>query len=582
MNNKDYREDDAKSKDNNIIVLLQVPNDRKGLCIDRTDLNLMKGPYTIPGLTDEKNKPLFTNKTVYNILKTSIYKVFMVFRLSSFEFFVSPIIGKKLEDFLVGELVIDDFLLRYSEYLIGSGVYGDVFANLSMHTVTKTSKDNNRISQDVIREIAFYSMLRHSGCLPELYSWDIRKSKMVLEANTDVGLYVFTPSKLPKFYLQMVECLRITANQGVIHGDLKPSNMVITRTPAGERLYVIDWGLAQLDRSKNQNHPHNPTISTATYKAPEVWFYEDRTYYKDERITYGSSIDIFSMGVIMIDIITQKTLLCGNKSPFQIASKKFGWYRSYVNATGKRPKVPLDIYIADIDYVEGCKKSMNKIIPQSVKRRDHFIDLVSRMVVPNPSNRATYEQILAHPYFDRLKRQSHPIPTYVNKVLHHTEWKNRTKAMRYVAAMNLQNNINFQIWAMMDAYKRVVESNLPYTLLATACVIVAMICLDDDYTVDIEKYSVCLHRDHPAALLCNNDHLVRFQDRHPASFGNTWKHGTESIWDTVAHVMYALDGNVLFATAYNDYERTTFPINQKEVGKISDTYLNLIIDIKLD
>jgi serine/threonine-protein kinase len=116
--------------------------------------------------------------------------------------------------------------------------------------------------------------------------------------------------------LHCAQCLAFAHNQGVIHRDMKPANIMIG--DYGE-IMVMDWGLAkvssmkdndevdQLLRSGQQNIPGRLTgrgdvQGTPFYMSPEQAV---ETGDVDERS------DIFNMGVILFEVLTNESYISG-------------------------------------------------------------------------------------------------------------------------------------------------------------------------------------------------------------------------------------------------------------------------------
>ena len=80
---------------------------------------------------------------------------------------------------------------------------------------------------------------------------------------------------------QIADVLRYAHSQGVIHRNLKPSNVLITAQ--GDHVKLIDFNVLSLDDVK-------ATADTTRFMAPEL---------KDETMTADGTADIYSLGTIM-------------------------------------------------------------------------------------------------------------------------------------------------------------------------------------------------------------------------------------------------------------------------------------------
>src|SRR5262249_14333882 len=83
--------------------------------------------------------------------------------------------------------------------------------------------------------------------------------------------------------------------QGVIHGDLKNSNILLTRPAEGAlRAVITDFGLAKLMLGDDGVHAMSERGGTAEYMAPEL--------FRGERATIAT--DIYALGVVLHLMLT--------------------------------------------------------------------------------------------------------------------------------------------------------------------------------------------------------------------------------------------------------------------------------------
>jgi eukaryotic-like serine/threonine-protein kinase len=117
------------------------------------------------------------------------------------------------------------------------------------------------------------------------------------------------PISADEFFAIATQCcegLHAAHEKGIIHGDIKPENIMLT---SGNRVKILDFGVARLAWSSNPNDAtksmETMTASggTAAYMAPEVLLQQP-----DD----GRS-DIFSLGLVLYEML-------GGEQPFQTAS----------------------------------------------------------------------------------------------------------------------------------------------------------------------------------------------------------------------------------------------------------------------
>jgi serine/threonine protein kinase len=115
----------------------------------------------------------------------------------------------------------------------------------------------------------------------------------VLEKMLDTGPLV--PETAASYARQIALGMSEAHRQGVVHGDLKPANIMVT--PAGF-IKIMDFGLARRETTVNgQAAPASTGMSgTPSYMAPE----------QVRGLPANSSSDVFSLGLILYEMATGK------------------------------------------------------------------------------------------------------------------------------------------------------------------------------------------------------------------------------------------------------------------------------------
>uniref|UniRef100_A0A3Q2D395 mitogen-activated protein kinase n=1 Tax=Cyprinodon variegatus TaxID=28743 RepID=A0A3Q2D395_CYPVA len=187
------------------------------------------------------------------------------------------------------------------------------------------------------------------------------------------------------FLYQILRGLKYIHSANVLHRDLKPSNLLINTTCD---LKICDFGLARI---ADPVHDHTgfltEYVATRWYRAPEIMLNSKG---------YSKSIDIWSVGCILAEMLTNKPIFPGKHyldqlnhilgilgSPTQedlncIINVKA---RNYLLSLPHKPRLPWDTLFPKAD-------------PKA-------LDLLHRMLTFNPNNRITVEEALAHPYLEQ-------------------------------------------------------------------------------------------------------------------------------------------------------------------------------------
>src|SRR5438132_3824787 len=132
-----------------------------------------------------------------------------------------------------------------------------------------------------------------------------------LRAEMDVG--PITPRKAIDYAIQIARGLSAAHEKGILHRDLKPDNLFITRD---NRLKILDFGLAKLFETEAQAQllgasagltAPGVVLGTARYMSPE----QARDLPLDQRS------DLFSLGAILYEMLSGTPPFCG-KSPADV------------------------------------------------------------------------------------------------------------------------------------------------------------------------------------------------------------------------------------------------------------------------
>ena len=97
-----------------------------------------------------------------------------------------------------------------------------------------------------------------------------------------------------RFVAQVAEALDYAHEQGVIHRDLKPNNILID---AWDNLYLMDFGLAKMVASSSNLTETGAVLGTPAYMAPEQW----------RGAPVDARTDVYALGVILYEMIIGET-----------------------------------------------------------------------------------------------------------------------------------------------------------------------------------------------------------------------------------------------------------------------------------
>jgi len=124
---------------------------------------------------------------------------------------------------------------------------------------------------------------------------------------TDVALYIF---------YHACKALKYAHNRQVIHRDIKPANIMVSRN--GE-IKLVDFGIAQAESEEDTLTREGMALGTPSYMAPEQ--------FEDSR-NVTSRADIYSLGVMLYEMLTGKKPYPGRINPETIARIQKGKFTS--------------------------------------------------------------------------------------------------------------------------------------------------------------------------------------------------------------------------------------------------------------
>eukprot|EP01063_Lacrimia_lanifica_P036415 TRINITY_DN7221_c0_g1_i1.p1 TRINITY_DN7221_c0_g1~~TRINITY_DN7221_c0_g1_i1.p1 ORF type:complete len:744 (+),score=199.23 TRINITY_DN7221_c0_g1_i1:66-2297(+) len=207
--------------------------------------------------------------------------------------------------------------------IIGSGAYGEVRKarkrSSAQSVAVKTIYDpwsHQILGQRTYREIHIMQQLRHPNIIPLLDLIVDAKSK---DLHIIMPIIAYTCEELLNrgqllsqhkkwFMFQLLSAVAYCHALGVVHRDLKLSNILIDNTP---RLFLSDFGLARTLSSGDATACHdNPDyVQTQWYRAPEVLLCSKRT---------SRMSDIWSLGCIFAELLTGVPLFPGQDAQQQL------------------------------------------------------------------------------------------------------------------------------------------------------------------------------------------------------------------------------------------------------------------------
>ena len=204
--------------------------------------------------------------------------------------------------------------------LIGRGSFGNVYkaewndqpvAAKILHDYLFEPRDSQGYVKKFEDECRILQRLKHRNVV-QLLEFVISHSEppiLITELlNCDLGKYIerLHPAKLPlddtaSILLDVAEglvYLHHDCNPPIVHRDLACKNVLLTN---GKQAKIADLGLAKCFSHKKRTLA-SPIPGTPAYAAPET-YPTSRAVPNSDLVEYGVEIDIFSFGVMLMEVI---------------------------------------------------------------------------------------------------------------------------------------------------------------------------------------------------------------------------------------------------------------------------------------
>lgn len=241
-----------------------------------------------------------------------------------------------------------------------------------------------------IREISLMKELRHTNIV-RLHDVIHTESRLLLVfefMEQDLKKYMdnhgnkgaLDPATIRSFMFQLLKGTAFCHENRVLHRDLKPQNLLINRR--GE-LKLADFGLARAFGIPVNTFSNE--VVTLWYRAPDVLLGSR---------TYSTSIDVWSAGCIMAEMISGVPLFRGRDNNDQL--------NQILRVLGTPDEGTIERLRKDSPEIQPRPFPRMPKVPFShlfPKAHPLAIDLLEKLLKFDPAQRISADEALRHPYF---------------------------------------------------------------------------------------------------------------------------------------------------------------------------------------
>ncbi|XP_066561613.1 mitogen-activated protein kinase 12b isoform X1 [Amia ocellicauda] len=297
---------------------------------------------------------------------------------------------------------------------VGTGAYGAVCSALDKCTRTRVAIkklyrpfQSELFAKRAYRELRLLKHMKHDNVigLLNVFTPDVSLDRfqdfyLVMPfMGTDLGKLMkmerLSEDRVQFLVYQILKGLKYIHSAGIIHRDLKPGNLAVNQDC---ELKILDFGLARQADSEMTGY-----VVTRWYRAPEVilnWMH------------YTQTVDIWSVGCIMAEMISGKPLFKGNDhldqlteimkitgTPTQefISKLQSQDAKNYISSLPKVQKKDLQVLFSSANPQETQK------IQREMYLQSKVVSVLEQMLLLDPQCRVSAAAALSLPFFSDFR-----------------------------------------------------------------------------------------------------------------------------------------------------------------------------------
>jgi len=264
---------------------------------------------------------------------------------------------------------------------IGTGTYGKVYVTDKNYAVKITTRKGQEILTTDLVGIVFPLSLHHPNII-KYFNVYIGSKDITLVMRVYQGDMLHMIARYPSllrqldifksFCAQMVSAVAYLTSRGIIHGDIKPNNILFQHEGDRKYKYVLaDFDLAHDRRCELGDYKVYVEYYTEPYRPPEFFFLDRGT-------VFDHSADVWALGVTLATIFNHKHLFFENDHPENMP-KNISKYvpRGYgpVSKRWEQKQVPVGLGLPFVNLV-AVEVFLRKMIQFEPEDREDISELL--------------------------------------------------------------------------------------------------------------------------------------------------------------------------------------------------------------
>lgn len=284
---------------------------------------------------------------------------------------------------------------------LGEGTYGVVYKakdRVNNEIVAlkriRLEVEDEGIPSTALREISLLRELNHRNIveLKDCVQEDGRLYLVFEFLDKDLKKYMesvsglLSAAQVKSYLFQLCRGLAFCHARGVMHRDLKPQNLLVTRDGI---LKIADFGLARA---------YCPPIRPLTHEVVTLWYRPPEILLGSQ--AYAPPVDVWAVGTIFVEMVTKRPLFPGDSEIDQL----YKIFRQLGTPSENVWRGVNTLQDWNTAFPIWYKSDFSPTVLQNLEPSG--LELLEMFLAYDPKDRITVKESLHHPYFDDLNKEN--------------------------------------------------------------------------------------------------------------------------------------------------------------------------------